>query len=100
MCKRYISTLVCSLDLVLTVKGWKLKRYNPAGIPVKIVEMSHEPERFDIRGGPKTGDHVDILGSQVLNELILRVAAGKGDTIEENIVSNIYEYSERVPIHE
>lgn len=42
----------------MCAKGWKMKRYNPAGIPVKIYEMPHQPDMFDIRGGPNTGDHV------------------------------------------
>lgn len=46
----------------------------------------------------KPGDHVDILGRASLNELILRVAGGKGDQIEETFVSNIREYAERVRI--
>ncbi|KAI9787579.1 MAG: hypothetical protein M1839_000110 [Geoglossum umbratile] len=84
----------------MCAKGWKLKRFNPGGSKVKIFEMPHEPERFSPRGGPNTGDHVDILGRQSLNDLILRVAAGKGELIEETIVSDIREYSERVQIFE
>lgn len=79
-------------------KGWKIKRYNPAGVQIKVHEMPHEPERFSPRGGPNTGDHVDILGRSSLNHLILRVAGGKGELIEENIQSNILEYAERVDI--
>ena len=48
----------------------------------------------------KIGDHVDILGRSSLNDLILRVAGGQGDQIEENYVSNIREYSERVKIYD
>jgi phospholipid:diacylglycerol acyltransferase len=81
-------------------KGWKIKRYNPAGIKVTVVEMPHEPERFNPRGGPNTADHVDILGRQKLNELILKVAAGRGETIEDHIVSNILEYAEKVKVYE
>ncbi|KAF8464115.1 lecithin,cholesterol acyltransferase /Acyl-ceramide synthase [Kalaharituber pfeilii] len=84
----------------MCAKGWKIHRYNPAKIPIKIYEMPHEPSTFDIRGGPNTGDHVDILGRQRLNELILRVAAGRGNQIKENILSNIMEISERVKIYE
>ncbi|KAL7276467.1 phospholipid:diacylglycerol acyltransferase [Rhizina undulata] len=84
----------------MCAKGWKMKRYNPAGIEVKIYEMPHDPDRFDIRGGPNTGDHVDILGRQKLNELILRVAAGRGDSIKEHIESRILEFSEKVAIHD
>ncbi|KAK2626283.1 hypothetical protein QTJ16_004545 [Diplocarpon rosae] len=81
-------------------KGWNMHRYNPAGVKIKVYEMPHEPDRFSPRGGPNTGDHVDILGRQSLNDLILRVAAGKGDEIGEYITSNIREYSENVNIRE
>ncbi|EPE34327.1 alpha/beta-Hydrolase [Glarea lozoyensis ATCC 20868] len=81
-------------------KGWNLHRYNPAGVKVKVYEMPHEPDRFSPRGGPNTGDHVDILGRQSLNDLILRVAAGRGDEIGENVVSDIVKYSERVEVRE
>ncbi|KAK2779886.1 hypothetical protein FQN52_002366 [Onygenales sp. PD_12] len=84
----------------MCAKGWGIKRYNPAGAKVKVFEMPHEPDRFSPRGGPNTGDHVDILGRSSLNELILRVAGGKGDLIEENYVSRIREYSDRVKIYE
>ncbi|KAF4630216.1 hypothetical protein G7Y89_g7924 [Cudoniella acicularis] len=81
-------------------KGWHMHRYNPAGVKVKVYEMPHEPERFSPRGGPNTGDHVDILGRSSLNDLILRVAAGKGDDIGHNVVSDIKKYADRVEIRE
>lgn len=85
-------------------KAWKpaseggIRRYNPAGVNVKVYEMPHEPDRFNPRGGPNTGDHVDILGRSSLNDLILRVAGGKGHEIEENVVSRIKEISDKVQI--
>lgn len=84
----------------MCAKGWRIKRYNPAGAKVKVYEMPHEPDRFSPRGGPNTGDHVDILGRSSLNDLILRVAGGKGDQIEENYESNIREYADKVAIYE
>ncbi|EDN08972.1 Phospholipid:diacylglycerol acyltransferase [Histoplasma mississippiense (nom. inval.)] len=84
----------------MCAKGWGIKRYNPAGANVKVYEMPHEPDRFSPRGGPNTGDHVDILGRSLLNDLVLRVAGGRGDMIEENYVSRIREYSDRVKIYE
>jgi phospholipid:diacylglycerol acyltransferase len=80
--------------------GWRMKRYNPAGVKIKVYEMPHEPERFSPRGGPNTGDHVDILGRSSLNDLILRVAAGRGEDIEENVVSDIKTYAGKVKIYE
>lgn len=62
-------------------------KFNPANIPVKIVEMAHEPDRKDIRGGANTAEHVDILGRAELNELVLKVASGHGDLIQEKIWS-------------
>ncbi|KAH1358258.1 hypothetical protein KXW98_002268 [Aspergillus fumigatus] len=84
----------------MCAKGWHIKRYNPAGVKIKVFEMPHEPDRFSPRGGPNTGDHVDILGRASLNELILRVAGGQGDLIEETFVSRIKEYADRVKIYE
>lgn len=62
-------------------------KFNPSNIPVRIVEMAHEPDNFDIRGGAKTADHVDILGRAELNELVVKVAGGRGHEIQEKLVS-------------
>ncbi|KAK7513000.1 phospholipid:diacylglycerol acyltransferase-like protein [Phyllosticta citriasiana] len=84
----------------MCAKGWKMKRYNPAGAQIKTYEMPHEPDRFSPRGGPNTGDHVDILGRSSLNDMILKVAGGKGHTIDNHIVSNILEYADKVAIRD
>ncbi|GMM34597.1 phospholipid:diacylglycerol acyltransferase [Saccharomycopsis crataegensis] len=70
--------------------------YNPGNVKVKIVEMKHEPERFDIRGGSKTSEHVDILGSTELNELILKVVSGRGHEIEDRIISQLPEFIKKM----
>jgi phospholipid:diacylglycerol acyltransferase len=100
----------------MCAKGWHFKRFNPANVKITVYEMPHEPDRFSPRGGPNTGtvvspcspfvrlipvgDHVDILGRSSLNDLILRVAGGKGDQIEDNYVSKIREYADNVKIYE
>ncbi len=48
------------------------------------------------RGGANTSDHIDILGSTALNEVILKVATGIGHEVEERITSNIREYVKRM----
>lgn len=48
------------------------------------------------RGGANTSDHVDILGSTTLNEIIVKVATGAGNEIEEAFVSNIRTYAQRI----
>ena len=65
--------------------------YNPGGSKVKIVEIKHQPDRFDIRGGAKSAEHVDILGSAELNEYILKIASGHGDEISPRYISNMTE---------
>lgn len=85
------SGYMCSL-------GWKMPRYNPASIDVVTYEMQHEEDIFDIRGGPKTADHVDILGRPELSELILKVAGGRGDEIKNKIFSSIERYAQKVDI--
>ncbi|AOA62882.1 Acyltransferase [Komagataella phaffii CBS 7435] len=97
--KNYDSVLMADGDGTVSLMThsmchiWKQANsvYNPGNSKVKIVEIDHEPDRFDIRGGAKTAEHVDILGSAELNELVLLVAAGKGDQIKEKIVSNLKE---------
>lgn len=80
--------------------GWRhIKRYNPAGSKIVSYEMPHEPDRFSPRGGPNTGDHVDILGRSSLNDLILRIVAGKAEEeVQDWWGSRIREYAERVRI--
>ncbi len=99
----------------MCVEGWKRKRWNPAGIrivttevsrefvregslpPMKIhIQLPHLPSPTIPRGGANTSDHVDILGSTGLNELILKVATGGADEIQDTFVSNIREYAERM----
>ncbi|KAF8629410.1 hypothetical protein AX15_003464 [Amanita polypyramis BW_CC] len=80
----------------MCVEGWKRPRWNPAGIKVTTVELPHRPMPFTARGGANTSDHVDILGSTDLNEIILKVAAGAGDEIQDSFVSNIRDYAKRI----
>lgn len=39
----------------MCARGWRIKRFNPAGVQIKVFEMPHEPDRFSPRGGPNTG---------------------------------------------
>jgi len=80
----------------MCVEGWKRKRWNPAGIKVTTVELPHQPETTLPRGGANTSDHVDVLGSNALNEIILKVATGAGDEVHDNYVSRIREYAKRI----
>ena len=59
-------------------------------------QLPHRPNPTIPRGGANTSDHVDILGSTGLNEIILKVATGAGAEIEDSFVSNIREYSRKI----
>ncbi|EMD33061.1 hypothetical protein CERSUDRAFT_87404, partial [Gelatoporia subvermispora B] len=80
----------------MCVEGWKRERWNPARMKVVTVELPHKPVLTIPRGGGMSSDHVDILGSTALNEIILKVAAGAGDEIQDSFVSDIREYARRV----
>ncbi|KAG1865905.1 Lecithin:cholesterol acyltransferase-domain-containing protein [Suillus subalutaceus] len=80
----------------MCAEGWKRPRWNPGGIKVTTVELPHQPAPNIPRGGANTSDHVDILGSTGLNELILKVATGAGNEIEDRFVSRIREFAQRV----
>ncbi|KAL0568627.1 phospholipid:diacylglycerol acyltransferase [Marasmius crinis-equi] len=80
----------------MCVEGWKRPRWNPAGINITTVELPHRPIPSLPRGGANTSEHVDILGSTALNEIIVKVATGVGSEIEESYVSNIRTYSKRI----
>lgn len=39
---------------------------------------------------------MDVLGSLALNEIILKVATGAGDEVQDAFVSDIREYARRI----
>ncbi|KAK7048151.1 Phospholipid:diacylglycerol acyltransferase [Favolaschia claudopus] len=80
----------------MCVEGWARKRWNPAGIKVTTVELPHRPVATMPRGGANTSEHIDILGSTGLNELVLKVATGVGHEITDSFVSNIREYARKM----
>ncbi|KAF8160852.1 Lecithin:cholesterol acyltransferase-domain-containing protein [Crassisporium funariophilum] len=80
----------------MCVDGWTRPRWNPAGIKITTVELPHRPVPSIPRGGANTSDHVDILGSTGLNEIILKVATGVGHEVEDSFFSNIREYSRKI----
>ena len=97
----------------MCVEGWKRPRWNPSGIEITTVEvrkcatdienlltwmdqLPHLPDPSIPRGGANTSDHVDILGSTGLNEILLKIATGVGHEIEDSYVSRIREYARRI----
>ena len=82
--------------------GWpKIAELNPSNTSVITKEFLHEPSLVDLRGGPKTGDHVDILGNHELTMDILKIASdyrfkNSGEFVESRITSQIDELSDKV----
>lgn len=60
------------------------------------LQLPHLPAATMPRGGANTSDHVDILGSTGLNEIILKVATGVGEEVQDQFVSNIREYAKKI----
>ncbi|KZV82876.1 LACT-domain-containing protein [Exidia glandulosa HHB12029] len=79
----------------MCAEGWRRPRWNPGGIKVVSYELPHQPN-YNLRGGAQTADHVDVLGSTPLNELILKVAAGHAEEIQDRFVSSVREYAKRM----
>jgi len=78
--------------------GWRSRRLNPAGVRVVAREYKHTPVPLlkDPRGGPATGQHVDILGNEELIADVLRVACGKGEEVTDRVHSRIREIAARI----
>lgn len=82
-------------------RGWKNSSRNPAGIKTFIREYRHEATYMKgIRGGPKTSEHVDILGNYDLTNDILHICCGVDENIEDQIISNIAELSDQIDANE
>lgn len=65
-------------------------RHNPSGIRVYTRERKHEAEKSLTdpgRGGPRSGEHVDILGNVGVIEDVVRIASGLD--VEENVDKDI-----------
>jgi phospholipid:diacylglycerol acyltransferase len=60
------------------------------------LQLPHRPDPSIPRGGANTSDHVDILGSTALNEILLKVALGVGHELEDTYVSRIREYAAKI----
>ncbi|CEO95656.1 unnamed protein product (mitochondrion) [Plasmodiophora brassicae] len=84
----------------MCVRGWRSRRYNPASMSVTTREYKHKPMTVfvsggDLRGGPASGDHVDILGNHdVIDDLIQIVSAAPDP--EQRILSDIEDIAARV----
>lgn len=59
-------------------------------------EILHDPVVLDLRGGPRTADHVDILGSTEMQAALLDVVTGNGERVKDRFYSDIRKYASRI----
>ena len=78
---------------IMSTSLWKKPEYNPSKMKIITKEYKHEPSASvsEFRGGPKTADHVDILGNYELTRDLLTVVTGMDDEdiIKDRILSDI-----------
>lgn len=75
---------------------------NPSGTDVTTLEYKHQQEFTaddPFRGGPRSADHVDILGNLGMTEDFLRVVSDFEPRTESNIVSKLREYAKAINEH-
>lgn len=78
--------------------GWRnFSHLNPSQMKIVTREYKHQPSTkvTDIRGGPASSDHVDILGNHQLLTDILKIASNYGP-VEDRIHSDIMGIAERI----
>ena len=79
--------------------------FNPSSIPIINREYRHEPSSSsvsNVRSGPKSGEHVDILGNHEMMSDIIKIVSGfDGEDegpVEERYFSNIREIAKRIKL--
>lgn len=91
------------------LKGWRqYKHLNPSKIQVVVREYKDDVTNLrvtDVRGGPRSGDHVDILGNHALTMDLLRIVtnfpeedAPDGLVLNDLLVSKIGEICGKIDI--
>ncbi|KAI7899151.1 Lecithin:cholesterol acyltransferase-domain-containing protein [Cokeromyces recurvatus] len=82
--------------------GWTkhANLYNPGRSPVVLREYDNKisPSKLDVRGGYKSGNHVDILGNWEMTLDILQIVSGSGANITQRIYSSIEEYAKKIQL--
>mmetsp|Transcript_64682 Transcript_64682/g.179953 ORF Transcript_64682/g.179953 Transcript_64682/m.179953 type:complete len:677 (-) Transcript_64682:41-2071(-) len=75
----------------MCLKGWREPERNPAHIPCVVKEYRDRPTTLlsggTIRGGPSSGDHIDILGNDELLSDVLNIVSG--GHVDARILSDI-----------
>jgi phospholipid:diacylglycerol acyltransferase len=85
--------------------GWRRKDtgLNPGKSKVVTREYQHKQETpFDdpMRGGPYSGEHVDVMGNlDMMTDFLKVVSDFEDDTVEDHFVSDIHEIAEKISKH-
>ncbi|DBB08038.1 TPA: hypothetical protein ACH3X3_008242 [Trebouxia sp. C0006] len=83
---------------LMCYKGWRTKRLNPSNIPIVSREYVHQPTSAfkDLRGGPLASAHVEALSNVHLMRDVLKVVAGIGHTLEDDLSSDVPKIAEQI----
>jgi phospholipid:diacylglycerol acyltransferase len=86
----------------MCVDGWQSKALNPSKVDIVTREYYHQ-EEFQVndpmRGGPRSADHVDILGNIDTTHDILRIATDFDEPLTTHILSDIEGIADRINTH-
>ncbi|TBT98236.1 phospholipid:diacylglycerol acyltransferase [Hamiltosporidium tvaerminnensis] len=78
-------------------KGWRNSILNPYNVKTVVREYEHNPISIlkDVRGGPDSSDHVDILGNYNMTIDLIKVVC-KYEELQDCIVSELDEVCEKI----
>eukprot|EP00547_Thalassionema_nitzschioides_P010814 CAMPEP_0194256014 /NCGR_PEP_ID=MMETSP0158-20130606/35808_1 /TAXON_ID=33649 /ORGANISM="Thalassionema nitzschioides, Strain L26-B" /LENGTH=569 /DNA_ID=CAMNT_0038994559 /DNA_START=394 /DNA_END=2103 /DNA_ORIENTATION=- len=87
----------------MCVDGWKQGHLNPSGVKIITREYPHHHEFLvddPMRGGPKSAEHVDIMGNIDLSHDVIRIVTNfEIIKVETKITSNIEAIASRIRNH-
>lgn len=87
----------------MCVDGWKQGHLNPSGVEVIAREYQHQHEFLvddPMRGGPKSAEHVDIMGNIDVSQDIIRIVTNfDSSKVDTNLISDVESIASRIRIH-
>merc|ERR1712232_181593 len=87
----------------MCVDGWKKRNLNPSGVKVITREYPHQQEFLvddPMRGGPKSAEHVDIMGNIDVSLDVIRIVTNFDHRkVETKLISDIESIADRIRNH-
>lgn len=88
----------------LCARHWRDGALNPGNARVVTRESRHAPLDFlkaglNTRGGPRSADHVDVLGHADILADVVAIATGSGGALTDRFHSDVRAIAARLPLH-